>query len=65
MPVDVINFNEIRGDGKGYKRKLKTYVSRLKEKTRTIFVDIMQEVVTLFMRVQKRQCHVGKNQFIE
>ena len=46
-------------------RKFKGYVTRLEEKSRMRFVEIIQEVAKVDLRIQKRQVHVGKRHFIE
>ena len=46
-------------------RKFKGYVTILEEKTMMRFVEIIQEVEKVDLRIQKRQVHVGKRHFIE
>ena len=46
-------------------RKVKGHVTRLEEKTRMRFVEIIQELAKVDLRIQKRQIHVGKRHFIE
>ena len=41
-------------------RKVKGHVTRLEEKTRMRFVEIIQEVAKVDLRIHKRQVHVGR-----
>ena len=51
--------------GEGWIRIYKDYVTRLEDNTRMIFVEIIQEVEKVDLRIQKRQFHGSKRHFIE
>ena len=46
-------------------RKVKGSVTRLEKKSRMRFVEIIQDVAKVDLRIQKCQVHVGKRHFIE
>ena len=47
-------------------RKFRGYVIVLKEKTRMrIFEEMAKETAKVYLRIQERQVHAGKRNFIE